>query len=213
MKKFGGTFSLIPFSLAKGHDPLTISGQWAVKISSSFSPEKNDLIDGELQVKLAIFAKDLFSHYRWPEAYDQQWPKVFETNNQLDELWKQSCVECFLKESTQSSYREYHFSPWGGWNCLTFSDYRKKISPSVETPLVSGSYGFHYEKETAFCDWTLPFSYSVEGLQSLLIHPTVILQHQSDPHCYTYCAITHPNDQPDFHQASYYQLSVPLVVD
>lgn len=50
-----------------------------------------------------------------------------------DELWRHTCCELFVRDTTGSGYREYNFAPGGDWAAYGFSDYRAR-RVSLETP-------------------------------------------------------------------------------
>ncbi|MEB3226807.1 MAG: DOMON-like domain-containing protein [Synechocystis sp.] len=46
-----------------------------------------------------------------------------------DNLWEQTCFECFLAPQHSRQYWEFNLSPSRDWNCYRFEDYRRGMMP------------------------------------------------------------------------------------
>lgn len=57
------------------------------------------------------------------------WPS-FESLRRKDEIWRDTCFECFLGQADSAAYLELNISPSGAWNCYAFDDYRQGMRPS-----------------------------------------------------------------------------------
>lgn len=56
----------------------------------------------------------------------------------LDDLWKHTCFEAFVRPQAQSGYREINIAPSGDWASYGFSDYRAgMVKAGVDPPKVS----------------------------------------------------------------------------
>lgn len=56
----------------------------------------------------------------------------------LDDLWRRTCFEAFVRVEGQVSYHEINVSPSGDWAAYAFSDYREgMINAAVDPPIVT----------------------------------------------------------------------------
>jgi hypothetical protein len=114
-----------------------------------------------------------------------------------DELWKQTCLECFVGGSEHlqaTTYCEWNFSPNGDWAAYTFERYRdgmakpNVVAPSIEQIFVGEKARF--EIDIALSDE------SAIGVP--LLGLTAVIVEKDDPVPF-YWALAHTGDKPDFH--------------
>ena len=53
-----------------------------------------------------------------------------------DELWRDTCLEFFIKDSHSGNYLEFNFSPQGYWNSYKFTDYRENMETFHQVRLI-----------------------------------------------------------------------------
>lgn len=111
-----------------------------------------------------------------------------------NDLWKNTCFELFLKESSETNYEEYNFSSAGDWNSYSLKGYREDLqeinSTLIEhfsTVLLADS--FHF---------VVRFKSILANSTSLEFNPCVILEKQNGEK--SYWSLNHCNPQKaDFH--------------
>lgn len=131
-----------------------------------------------------------------------------------NELWKDTCFECFIPSATSDAYLEFNGSPNGDWNWYSFRGYRDgmnefSIAPDAQ-PRQTVLTRSEQELET---EWTLPlvgmrtgflsagesqFEFNTVGLTAVL----------STTEANTYWAISHDGVKPDFHLRSSFNFGV-----
>ncbi|CAN5627422.1 hypothetical protein BH10BDE1_BH10BDE1_09940 [soil metagenome] len=114
-----------------------------------------------------------------------------------DELWKQTCLECFVRGSENihgKSYREWNFSPSGDWAAYSFESYRAGMSkPNVVAPSIERIELI--EKMRFEIDLELD-EVSAIGAPLLALSAVVVEKDEAAPF---YWALTHVGAKPDFH--------------
>jgi hypothetical protein len=120
-------------------------------------------------------------------------PPPSEKNGFKPDLWRTTCLECFLRPEYGSAYVEWNFSPAGAWWVCAFKSYRvpapqqpDDVRPQhIQTRTTTG----HLELQTA-----IPLING--GPQH--VEPAVILEHADGQRSHWAC--THPDEKPDFHR-------------
>jgi len=109
------------------------------------------------------------------------------------ELWRSTCMECFVRSEESSAYTEWNVSPSGNWWTCNFISCR---SPAPRQPdsvrprrIRARQSGATLEVQSA-----LPLMYDAPAA----IAPAVILEHTSGAR--SHWAQAHPFDRPDFHR-------------
>lgn len=121
-----------------------------------------------------------------------------------DELWKSTCLECFVGASGEKAYVEWNFSPSGAWQAYEFQDYREgRVDAKVEAPTfevirpkladATGDLAFRFE-----IDLELPKSFHAKTLEVSLT--AVVLEVGEEAPFYW--ALYHTGEKPDFHARS-----------
>jgi len=119
------------------------------------------------------------------------------------ELWRHTCFEAFASIEGQESYHEFNFAPSGEWAIYAFSGYRNGgliEDESMRPKIIVRSTGSRLELD------------AVVRLDSLsAIHASAVLRiglsaviEASDG--FSYWALRHPADKPDFHHADGFSL-------
>ena len=112
----------------------------------------------------------------------------------VDELWKSTCFEAFLKPTDQDHYREWNFAPRGNWAAYDFAAYREGMEKAdVEN-------GPYIRMEDNFTWWSVGATIAVDAETKWQLGLSAVLDEKDGTK--SYWALTHPNpDKPDFHLA------------
>ncbi len=117
-----------------------------------------------------------------------------------NELWKETCFECFIPLKNSEGYFEFNFSPNGNWNIYSFESYRAQITEvqvlSFQAPellkAVRTSQGFECEiKLAGFLALAHPEAFDLDHLGI-----TTVIKSSSG---ISYWALSHEGAKPDFH--------------
>lgn len=142
-------------------------------------------------------------------------PEVNSHPDRRDELWKETCFECFIPSRRSDAYLEWNGSPSGDWNAYSFHRYREGMNAfdlsfegqSRQTTLICS------EKQIE-SEWVIPllairiggmsagdtqFDFNRVGL-TLVLNTSVAT---------TYWALSHEGVKPDFHLSSSFTYSLP----
>jgi hypothetical protein len=121
------------------------------------------------------------------------------------ELWRHTCFETFIALEGQEAYFEFNFAPSGEWTLYSFSGYRDGgpvTSETIRPQIAVQSSGNRLELE------------GLVHLDSLsALHPRAPLRvglsaviETTDG--FSYWALNHPIDQPDFHNTEGFVLQL-----
>lgn len=125
------------------------------------------------------------------------------TGARKNELWKETCFECFVPDSATEAYLEFNGSASGDWNLYFFDSYRlgMKECALLEAlpPKLSGVE--HREElgelEKLEIEWSIPRSVLPKNSSALGI--TMVLKTAVGT---SYWAVAHTGEKPDFHLRS-----------
>lgn len=119
------------------------------------------------------------------------------------ELWRHTCFEVFIAMEGQTAYHEFNFAPSGEWTTYAFKGYRngsrladEMLRPSI---VVRSSRG-RLELDAVV---RLDALSGVHPSAPLRIGLSAVIE-ASDG--FSYWALRHPNDKPDFHNADSFAL-------
>ncbi len=111
-----------------------------------------------------------------------------------NELWKETCFECFFGVGGVKQYFEFNGSTSGDWALYLFDDYRKGMrdAPVSAQPLLE-----KLEKSSGKieCVWRIPY-FTKSILQSASI--TAVIKTNGTDEA-SYFALKHAGEKPDFH--------------
>lgn len=123
-------------------------------------------------------------------------PPAVEPPTRQDELWKQTCLECFLGVPGDRLYWEFNLSPSGHWNVYHFEGYRQ----GMQAEMAIAELPFQVNLQAQ--DLTLSIELDLETLnlgdRALEVAMTAVIQDTDKT--VTYWALTHQTETPDFHQ-------------
>ena len=110
-----------------------------------------------------------------------------------DAVWRHTCFEAFVMAGEGPGYREFNFSPSGGWAAYRFQSYRKAGEPMVESePEIRVRRSADCLELTAEFHTGFP-----SGCRSLRLGLSTVVE-QADGGL-SYWALCHPPGRPDFH--------------
>jgi hypothetical protein len=119
----------------------------------------------------------------------------------VDELWKTTCFEAFLRPLGEENYREWNFAPSGNWASYNFSGYRENMAPAeVEQPP-------YIRMEDNLTWWALGATIAVAADTNWELGLCAVLEEKNGTR--SYWAIAHPSDRPDFHAAGCFAARLP----
>jgi hypothetical protein len=122
-----------------------------------------------------------------------------------DGLWRHTCFEAFVGSAASPEYCEYNFSPSGAWAAYHFASYRAGMEPHKggRTP------NFAFDLQ----DGALVLTAQVDlGWLSLgdggkaRLGVTAVIEDRAGQ--LSYWALKHPREEPDFHHADGFVLSL-----
>ena len=115
-----------------------------------------------------------------------------------DELWRQTCLEAFLRVPCETAYREFNFSPSGDWAIYQFRAYRQSISsPTVVIPP-----RIHLSQDAGFLQLDVELTHELlgEAAMSATAWQVGLCAVMDTQACRaSYWALKHPPGAPDFH--------------
>lgn len=152
---------------------------------------RNPIVASQLTVVFEVLGSKAVI---WPEGEARR----------RDELWKATCLECFVAASGEKAYLEWNFSPSGAWQAYEFQDYRvERVDADVERPSfevirpnqgdAAGDLVWRFE-----IDFDLPKRFHAKTLEVSLT--AVVLEIGEDAPFYW--ALHHAGEKPDFHARS-----------
>ena len=121
-----------------------------------------------------------------------------------DELWRATCLECFIKCPSHKDYWEMNISLNGSWNVYQFSDYRKDMARADLSEVTLQTQKESAELATSTVTWSLPPE--IGRVDRLDVNISAILKQKAGN--LQYMALAHPPDRPDFHWPESFLLSI-----
>ena len=119
------------------------------------------------------------------------------------ELWRHTCFEAFISLEGQREYHEFNFAPSGEWAVFAFSDYR------IGGPLSNEQLRPHIARRSSATRLELDATVRLDGFPpsysraSLRIGLSAVMEARDG---YSYWALAHPADKPDFHNVDGFAL-------
>lgn len=120
-----------------------------------------------------------------------------------DNLWKTTCFELFLAFGSGAEYAEFNFSPSSQWAAYRFEGYREGVSaldldraPVIALDASAGHFAVEIEL-------SLPQNLTSGGPMAL----SAVIEEKS--HVFSYWALHHPADRPDFHHRDCFAAHLP----
>ncbi|MCT0214514.1 MULTISPECIES: DOMON-like domain-containing protein [unclassified Synechococcus] len=122
-------------------------------------------------------------------------PAVASPPRRLDDLWQQTCFECFVAIEAQPAYWEMNLSPSGDWNLYRLSAYRQELEPEKACHALTPS---SLRSDNAYSlDVSLDLAPFIPGDQTLEIAVAAVIMQRSGE--LSHWSLAHPAPAPDFH--------------
>jgi hypothetical protein len=120
----------------------------------------------------------------------------------VDELWRHTCFEAFLRAKDGTAYYELNVSPSTEWALYSFKSCRKGMAPvaGATPPEVRMQRTAHRLQMDVRLDLR-----SLSRVGSLALAAVV----EDENARLSYWALTHPAPQPDFHHPDGFVLEIP----
>ena len=121
------------------------------------------------------------------------------------ELWRHTCVEAFIAIAGQPAYHEFNFAPSGDWMVYAFSGYRNGgplANATMRPQIAISSTERRLELHAVVRLDTLSAAHQ---RASLRIGLAAVIESSEG---FSYWALRHPSDKPDFHNADGFALSL-----
>jgi hypothetical protein len=157
----------------------------------------NSLLNWEIKAHIASNFDNLIIHYQIFGDFDKiKIPHREKNPTRQDDLWKDTCFECFLGVVNSLSYWEFNLSPSGNWNVYSFSNYRE----GMKREKAFSSLPFEFAKEADHLSVKMNISLKkiINNLQDLEIAITLVIKDDQDT--ISYWALKHQGEQADFHR-------------
>jgi len=113
-----------------------------------------------------------------------------------NELWKETCFECFLAVRGSPTYWEFNLSPAGHWNVYRFAAYRQGMRE--EKVFTSMDFTVQKQSESLLLDVEINLDKIIQEKQSLEVGLSAVITLRGGE--LTYWALTHGGKQADFHR-------------
>ena len=124
-------------------------------------------------------------------------PPIKERVSRQDELWQTTCFEFFLAVFHSRQYWEFNLAPTGDWNSYRFTDYRRRMTPSIAITALPFEVTANNDS-TYQITAQLDLKNIIAGNTPLEIAIATVIE-DTDGNL-SYWAITHPGRQADFHR-------------
>ena len=119
----------------------------------------------------------------------------------VDELWKTTCFEAFLRPLDEAGYTEWSFAPSGQWASYDFIGYRENMT---EAEVGSPPY---IRMEDNLTWWTLGATIAVPADTNWELGLSAVLEEKDGTK--SYWALSHPREKPDFHDPGCFAARLP----
>lgn len=120
-------------------------------------------------------------------------PPASDYSDCTPELWRSTCMECFVRPEHGCAYVEWNFSPAGTWWVCAFDSYR---IAALQQPDNMRRVQIRTRQSTGRLDLQTTIPLINGGPQH--IEPAVILEHADGQR--SHWARAHPEEKPDFHR-------------
>ena len=117
-----------------------------------------------------------------------------------DQLWRHTCLELFARAADSPRYLEFNFSPDGAWAAYEFDGYRSGQC-NLEASHCKIELRQEAERDLLACvSIVVPAMAASSGIAGWQVGLAAVIEANNGQH--SYWALTHPREQPDFHDAA-----------
>ena len=154
---------------------------------------------------ITLVQNSIAIHYQLTGEYEKvAISPVSPAPERTDQLWEQTCFELFISSADNTSYWEYNLSPSHHWAVFRFSDYRQDKTDELSIKNITINTRMNYG-ESFELDALLPLPKPLID-KKLRIAVSTIIQDNND--VIYYYALTHCNQQADFHNKRSFTISL-----
>lgn len=125
-------------------------------------------------------------------------PRQNGATGRRNELWQDSCFECFVGVKGSGRYWEINLSPNGDWNVYCFSGYRQGMTEETAFQVLPCT--FYETKDDLWLDLIVDLSALIREDHPVDLGISCVLKHHNGET--TLWALCHPGPQADFHHRS-----------
>jgi hypothetical protein len=126
------------------------------------------------------------------------------TPSRQDELWKQTCFECFLGVKSSPQYWEFNLSPAGHWNIYRFEDYRHGMQE--ETAWTIFPFQVEQSSDRLILRLELNLDKIISAETEIEVGITTVIGDERGE--VSYWALTHRGEKPDFHRRDSFAIAL-----
>jgi hypothetical protein len=128
-------------------------------------------------------------------------------SRRVDELWRRTCFEAFVKAGEGEAYLEFNFAPSTEWAAYRFDRYREGMraageigQPRIEVETAADRFELRVELDlSALPSWPIDAPWRL-GLSAVI---------EAADGARSYWALAHPPGQADFHHPSGFAIELP----
>ena len=131
-------------------------------------------------------------------------PPPAELPTRKDQLWKETCFECFIGTDHDTRYWEINLSPAGHWNIYQFDVYRSGMNEADGCSLRPSITESAADRFKIRCDVDL-MAIDAAGIPIRIGLCAILKTTKSE---ILYWAIVHPGAKPDFHRMDGFALNL-----
>ncbi|MBP0018171.1 MAG: DOMON-like domain-containing protein [Cyanobacteria bacterium SBLK] len=161
-------------------------------------PFPSGIVDSNLKISVGICRQNncsLFVDYMAEHIENLAMPPISDKFSRKHELWQETCFEFFLKFPNNSQYWEFNLSPSGDWNTYCFEDYREGMKE--EERLTRSSFFIITRANKLSLNTTIDLSAIASPEQVFEMAVSAVTKSKNGD--IIYWALTHPEQQADFH--------------
>ena len=125
----------------------------------------------------------------------------------VDELWRHTCFEAFVRDPGNGAYLELNFSPSTQWAAYRFGAYRSAmlIATEVEAPRIqTQSTGARFSLQTSV---DLSRAQILPSAAVWQLGLSAVIEEEAGQ--MSYWALTHPSGKADFHHSDCFAQALP----
>jgi hypothetical protein len=129
------------------------------------------------------------------------------TPARVDELWRHTCFEVFIRPSHDEAYYEFNFAPSTQWAAYAFTGYRDRMAAlhEIQAPRIEIEHGAdQFELRAAIALAGLGDLSETKGWRLGL---SAVIEETNGER--SYWALAHPPGQADFHHADGFTYDLP----
>lgn len=161
--------------------------------------------DIRIAVRIDPLPEAVSVHYRLTGPLQRlELPAAADVPTRKDDLWQNTCFECFIRRQGEAGYREFNFSPSGDWNIYRFTGYREGMTPEQAVARLP----MKMQQDPQMFELTTVIDRVTLGLQDHPLQMAVCAVTRTRNGDVGYWAVHHPVARPDFHHPSGFAIQI-----